>query len=97
MRTAPRHLARGSPCVDEFVDHWPGAKATRRPAIAFPGSEPRAEPIEPQKKFAPPKSDVPARARNVPPPEPTWPTVSAERKLLRPRIRYVHLVSSARI
>ena len=42
VRTTARHLARGSPSIDKSVDHWPGAKETRRSAIARPQGEPRA-------------------------------------------------------
>ena len=73
VRTTARRLARGSASVDHSVDQWPGVQATRRPAIAFPGSEPRAEPVELQKKFASLKSDSSAHAREVPPPQPMRP------------------------
>ena len=51
-RTTARRLARGSPSVAQSADQWPGAQATRRPAIAFLEGGPRAEPAESQKKVA---------------------------------------------
>ena len=101
VRTTARRLARWSPCVNQSIYQWPGAKATRRPAIASPEGEPRAEPDESRKSFASLKSELYARAPGKCSP-PTlrgpllraYPTVPAEGKLWRPRIRGARSVSS---
>ena len=61
--TPARRLARGPPSVDQSKDQWPGSQAARRPEVALPDSEPRAQPAEPLTKFAAFKSDSSVRAQ----------------------------------
>ena len=78
VRTTTRRLVRGSPPVGQSVDFWPGMKAARRPEVAFPGGEPREEPVEPPKKFGALKTDL-SRAKKAQSSESTVPPRPAVR------------------
>ena len=71
VRTSARRLVRGVPSVAEFADQWPGVQATRRPAIAFSGGGPHAEPVESRSKFVSLRSDLRVHACEVQYPEPS--------------------------
>ena len=45
--TTARRLARDPSLADSSGDQWPGKMAPSRPEVAFPGSEPQAEPGAP--------------------------------------------------